>query len=525
MILKQASCYKLTACFSATTPERAMLPKRQLTINILAAGTQALITGLGFFFLYRFVEGAVGIERLGVWSLVLGSVIVTSLVNLGLGSSVVKFVSMHLARGDAARAALVAQTAFLTLAAILPVVLFAIYPVVKWALATLPDDLRDAPALLSEALIILPYAMGSFWALSVASVSLGIIDGHHRIDLRSSLQICGVFVYLIVAFRLVPDHGLLGLAWAHLAQSVLLLLGSWIVAYKLLDPLPLFPWKWRWHALKEILEYSLKFQVIAIFWMLVDPLTRWLVSVFGGLAATGWLEYASRMVFQLRALFASAHQALVPTIARLQEHQTAMLNTVYRASFRIILYLVLLFLPVLIAATPFVSLLWHRGTIQPTFVLYAVLLFLGWFLNLLSNPAYFAYIGIGTLRWNVIGRITIGVLNLALGGLLGWLFGGTGVVLGFVLALIVGSSVTAVAYQREHEIRFSELVDHASVRLGAIGISCLALMWVILESTGVSWAMAIAAPTIMGLVLLLPAWRHPIRIEIRQWLSQLRTAA
>ena len=101
-------------------------------------------------------------------------------------------------------------------------------------------------------------------------------------------------------------------------------------------------------------------------------------------------------------------------------------------------------LPLLVGLTPLVSRLW-LGAYVPVFVTFAMLLFAGWFLNLAANPAYFANMGTGELRWNVISHVTNGVLNLGFGVLLGMLFGGVGVVVGLehgrlVLAVGVGES-------------------------------------------------------------------------------------
>ena len=496
-----------------------MIRERQLTINTLAASAQVVTTGLAFLVLYRYVLDHIGAEAFGVWSLVLITASISNLANLGLGSSVVKFVSQYLARGDAVRAAHVVQTALLTLAAFLLIVLGSLYPVATWALSIHPQ-LKAAPAMLATALGVLPYAFGSFWALSVASVSLGALDGAQRIDLRSALQVGGTLAYLATALVLVPRHGLLGLAWAHLAQSLLLLLASWPAARRLLHALPRVPHRWQWPVLREILGYSVNFQVMAIFWLLFEPLTRWFVSSFGGLSAAAWFEFANRMVFQLRALITAAHQSIVPRIAELKELQPAVLDQVYVRSFRVILFLVLLLLPVLIAAVPLVSWLWIDA-FEPVFVTFAVILGIGWFLNLLSNPAYFAYMGIGTLRWNVVGRITIGVLNGAFGWALGMFFGGTGVIVGFTLALVLGSFVTTAAYQREYNISVDFVRNPHSKRLCAVGLVGLAALWVVSTLVGPSFWIAIAAPLVLGLALTVPAWQHPARREITARLAAL----
>ena len=494
-----------------------MIRKRQLTLNTLAAASQVAITGVVFIFLYRFVKDQIGIDRFGIWSVVLITATVSSLANLGLGSSVVKFVSQYRAREDVQRAAHIVQTALITLALVLATVLALLYPVALWALSVHPK-LSAAPAFLAEAHAILPYAFASFWMLSVAGVALGTIDGHQRIDIRSILQVGGTLAYLGAALFWVPRHGLLGLAWGHLLQAGLLLVSAWITARRLLPALPVLPWQWRWNVLKEILSYSANFQLMSIFWLLFEPLTRWLVSVFGGLSAAGWFEFANRMVFQLRALIVAAHQSIVPTIADLVERQAELLNTVYQVSFRIILFLVTLLLPLMIALTPLVSRLW-LGQLEPVFITFSALLFVGWFLNLLSNPAYFAYMGIGTLRWNVAGRIVIGVLNGVLGWVLGALLGGTGVIIGFVAALIAGSMVTALAYHREYGIRLTHLLEKHSMVLGGVGTILLGVAWWPLINTGE--VMVWVAPLVLAVISGLVAWRHPVRQQLQQWLADL----
>ncbi len=498
-----------------------MIRQRQLTINTLAATVQVLVAGVVFFLLYRFVRIEVGIERFGIWSLVLITASVSSLANLGLGSSVVKFVAQYLARNNPVGATKVVQTAMITLAAVLSLVLGLFYPVARWALSN-HEAFEAAPAFLDEAYAILPYAFLSFWMLSTAGVTLGALDGHQRIDLRSGIQVCGTLIYFGVALWLVPQHALVGLALAHCAQALWLLGASWVMARRLLSTLPLWPWRWRWYwpTLREILGYSLNFQVMAIFWLLVEPLTRWLVSLFGGLSAAGWFEFANRMVFQLRALIVAAHQSLVPTIAELYERQAALLRTVYAQSFRVILFLVLVTLPLMVVAAPLISHLWH-GRAEPVFILFSSLLFAGWFGNLLSNPAYFAYMGIGTLRWNVVGRIVIGVLNVTLGWLFGSLVGGTGVVAGFVVALLIGSAVTVVAYHREYRVRLASLGDRQSLVLACVGAVGLGALWLILPPFVDQLWIAAAAPGALLAVLCLPAWHHPARRDLQRWLTDL----
>lgn len=495
-----------------------MMRKRQLLINAITSVVQVVVTGGSFFVLYRFVKDSIGIEYFGVWSLVLATTSVSSIANLGLATSAVKFVSMYLAREQPERVAQIAQTAVLSLGGFLALALAGLYPLlVKVVEAPL------APELVPAALSILPYALASFWLSSMAGVLQGCIDGYQRIDLRSALLTASSLFYLLLVFLLVPERGLVGLAQAQVLQAGLLLVASWLLLKRLLPALPPLPYRWNRAVFKEMLGYSLNFQVISASKLLFEPLTKILVMNFGGAAAAGYFEFAYRMVFQLRALVVTAHQSIVPTIADLQERQPALVQELYKTSYRLVLYLILGALPLFIALTPLVSRLWI-GAYETTFVLFAVLIFIGWFLNMLSNPAYFAYLGIGKLRWNVAGHLVIGVLNGGLGLWLGWLYGSTGVVAGFVTALLAGSLVISVAYQREYGIRFSALVQRESVLLGGAGLAGLALALWAHELAKTSWSLFGLVVLVLGsyaVVVVVPLWIHPARRQLQRWFTTL----
>ncbi len=492
-----------------------MLQKRRLLVNALASALQVMVTGGTFFVLYRYVKDTVGIEYFGVWSLVLATTSVSSLANLGLATSVVKFVSMYLARGHFERVVQIVETATVSLAAFLLVVLLALYPAAAYLLA-----LPLQPSQVTAALAILPYAFAAFWLTSIAGVLQGALDGHQRVDLRHFLLMGATLAYLAAALLLVPARGLVGLAQAQLMQAGLLLFASWFVLRRIMPRLPLIPRRWTWNVFREMLSYSANFQLISVCKLLTEPLTKWLVTIFGGAAVVGYFEFAHRMVFQLRALFVTAHQSIVPAIADLQERQTEALRQVYVMSFRLVLYLILGLLPLFIVLTPVVSRLW-LGSYESLFVSFSILLFVGWFLNMLSNPAYFAYLGMGELRWNVLGHVAIGVLNGTLGLALGRLYGGTGVVVGFVVALLAGSALIAAAYQRAHPVRLSELLQRESFLLGAAGLVGLAAALWISSLWDSMWTQGLLAPVAYAMAVALPLWMHPVRRKLQAWCVHL----
>ena len=66
------------------------------------------------FFLYRFLIRSVGVERLGVWSLVLAATSIVTLANQGFSTSIVKFVAKYAVRENGEDVSALMQTALVS---------------------------------------------------------------------------------------------------------------------------------------------------------------------------------------------------------------------------------------------------------------------------------------------------------------------------------------------------------------------------------------------------------------------------
>ena len=492
-----------------------MIQKRRVLVNALMAVVQVVVNGGAMLVLYRFLLDTIGAADFGVWALVLSWTAATSVAQLGLSSGTLKYVSQYLAREDRDYVVHLVQTGLLTVAGILGVVLLGLYPLLGEGLRLVVEPETQIP----DALAILPYALASFWLTSTSAVVLSALDGFQRVDLRSFIVSGGILVYVGLAFIFVQDRGLIGLAQAQVLQAGLQLVVAWVVLHRLLPRLPWLPLRWHKGAFKEMLSYGLNFQVISVAQMFFEPTAKTLLSLFAGVSAVSFFEMAHKLIFQLRTIIVEAHRALVPTLADLQERKPDLLREVYATSQRLLQFLILPSLPLIIALTPLISRLWI-GHYEPQFVLFAVVIALGWFPNMFSNPAYFANMGTGHLRWNVYGHLAMGGLNAALGALLGWQFGGMGVAVGFVVALLVGSFMVAAEYHHRLGIRTAEFVEWDSVRLGLaglVGMGAVLGLYVVLRD---AWHPVLLTGLVLAVYLVIvawPLWSHAMRARVIGW--------
>lgn len=478
------------------------------------------VSTIGFFILYRFLLDTIGVKQLGIWSLVLATTSVTQIASFGLSGSVVKFVAKYIAREEKENASKVVQTATISVAVFVGFILLIGYPFFRILLRFLVPS-KFLPLTLS----ILPYAILSLWLMVITGILQSGIDGCHRIDLESVLGMIGIILHLVFCFLLVPMYGLKGVAYARVMDNFLILFASWFLLRRYL-PLPLFlPYKWNKSLFKEIIGYGLNFQLISFTSMFYDPVTKALLSKFGGLSMVGYYGMANKIIQQLRALLPSATYALVPTVAELKEKTPHKIKFIYLSSYRLLFYIALPLYSWVILCAPFISKLWI-GYYQPTFVFFTILLAIGWFMNILNIPAYFVYLGIGELRWNIMSHLSIALLNAGLGFILGRFYGGFGVVTGWILSLILGSSIVYLSYHIRYKIPFNELFPYKSRIVGLVCLLSILFEFLIFTFSQISYStntilLNFVNSIFFSVIIFIFLWFHPMRKQVLSWIRVL----
>lgn len=490
------------------------MEKKRVLVNALMTVLQTVVSGVTLFFLYRFLLKVIGVEQLGIWSLILATASVSQIATFGLSGSIVKYVAKYVAREELGKVSLLVQTATLSVGLFTGVLLAAGYPVVRWALTMILP-----PQSLGMAYSILPYAFISFWIMMLTGIFQAGLDGFQRIDVRSFLLMAGALIQLFSCMLLAPKHGLLGVAYASVVQNLAVFLASWAFIRKRLPALPLVPCHWDRDLFKEIIAYGMKFQFISFLSMFYDPLTKALMSRYGGLSLVGYYEMASKMIYKLRELINSANQTLVPAIAHLQERTPERIESVYLVSRELILYLSLPLYSLIVIMAPAISWLWI-GHYERSFVAFCLVLSVGWLVNTLSIPAHVTYLGIGELNWVLVGHALVAFFNTALGFSLGILFSGMGVAIARSLALMIGSTVIYVSLFKRIRmpVRFFITREQRTLSWVCLGTCALMLSARAVLPSGFGAPKAEILPILLsGAAIFVPAWMNPMRKRLAGW--------
>jgi O-antigen/teichoic acid export membrane protein len=494
---------------------RDQMRQHQLFFNALTTSIQVIASAAILFLLYRFLIRTLGMERLGIWSLVLATTSVVALAHQGFSASIIKFVAKYAARESFDEVSLLIQTAVISVGLAVALIAAGLYPVARWALALIIPRAHFA-----EACAILPFALVSLWCNIMQGILEAGLAGHQWITVCNYLELGGSLSYLLLAFVFVPGHGLAGLAFAQALQASVFVVLTWALLRRKLPQLPLLPSRWSRNLFREIAPYGFHFQFITASQSLREPVAKALIAKFGGLAMTGFYDLASRWVVTFREIIVQANEVLVPAVSHIQERDSESLPLVYRESYRAVFFLGVPTFAGVIVLSPLVSRVWI-GRYEPDFVEFVAILAVAWLVNVLSNPAYVLDLGTGALRWVTIGCVTTAVLNASLGFLAGYYFGGVAVVAASAFSLACGYVLVLSAYHLANRVPFGVLFPVESRELFISSSICAAIFLPLLTSlcalTGFSLQLAVAVASVPIALLLIPIWRHPLRKRLLRW--------
>lgn len=473
--------------------------------------------GVLMFLLYRLIFLEIGAEQFGVWSLVLASTNLTQIATLGLSGSVVKFVARYLALNEEQTAIRVLETSLIFSAGAVAVLLIIMFLAAEWLLPLITDG-----SMSEYALSILPFAVVSIWLIALLSIYYGGLEGCQRINVRSGLMVFGSFLYagLCVLFLKGLNGGLIGLAYANVLQYFILVVIS-LFALRRYIKVSIIPYRWSGRLFHEMIGYGINFQVSNVFAALIDPLTKTLLSVFGGVALVGYYTLAYNVVAQFRSLIVTANRVLIPVFAGLTEKSPSGAVQLYISSLRVAFFVSIPVYTIILMMAPLLS-VFLVGGVASGFIASIWCIGIGSLVSTVSAPAYIAYLGNGELKWNTVSEIASVIIIGAVGSLLGGIMGGNGVLIGWAVGRSMAILIVPAAYH--HRFAIPQFVLWTQENIG-LTLACLFSLiigyWMFFRfdaTVSVLWQTTITLFCFL-LVLVVPVWKHSMRRKLQNWVQ------
>ena len=406
--------------------------KKQTKKNVYFAATQIIISGSTLFILYKYLLNVLGIELIGVWSIVMAFSAFLRTGDFGFAGSVVKFISTSIAQDNLEKVEFIVKTSFTSVFVILALLLLILFPIIYYTLPHFIDN-KYIPL----AIELLPYSMVSIWLAVLGTLIIFVFDGLNRVDIRSAFLVIFNILLVVLTIFFVNFYGFIGLGYAQVTQALLQLVVGWFLVRKTLKINSLFPLSWDKKLFKEMFSYSVNLQLSSLMAMMLEPISKLLLGHFGSMSSVGYFEMANRLVMQIRNVVVNANQALVPMLSKSHTNDEDLTKD-YLNMLKILFLISIVGYSFVAFLTPFVSIIWI-GNFEKDFVYFTYMILFSLGVNTLGGAAYFTNMATGDVKFNTQSQMLMAVLNILLGVVLGYYFTDYGVVASYGLSIIVGS--------------------------------------------------------------------------------------
>lgn len=480
---------------------------------ILSTGIQVAVQALTLFVAYRIGLYLFGLSVLGVWSIAAASATLGRLGDFGFAGAVPRLVASHNSTGTYSQIPALIETAALAVIAgiiILSILMF--YPLLVFARGVATPEALP---------LVFPLLVGANIALvatGIGSAFLGCLDGLGAFRIRAAISILSVIANPLIVYLLGPAFGPISLAIGAIVQATLTVVLGWLALRVRIHGLSLIPYVWSRPAFSALIEIGKFAQANSVLIMLFEPASRMLAGRFGGLEFAAIFDLAAKVSGNLRLLFSSFSQALVPFHAALvrqpQEAQRLFISsTLFTAPVAAITSAIAL------ALAPMFS-LFSLTTIDLRFVGTFWLLLLGNLINVVGGPAY-AYMlggGVVAVATQALG-LQAGVF-LSVAVLLKWLAVDDGVSIAYALAVVVAGLYLLLVACRHLAVDWQTVILRAMATISPAVLALAVLACLALSGKLIAWGSISSTIPLVGIGLVALVIASNLRL-IKQSIAEI----
>ena len=406
--------------------------KEQTKKNVVFAGLQIVLSGISLFVLYKILLVQIGIELIGVWSIVMAFSAFLRTGDFGFAGSIVKFVSENITKADMKKVENIISTSITSVSVILGFLLIISYFIIPRFLQVFINKEH-----LNLALELFPYSLVSVWLAVLGTLVIFVFDGINRVDIRSSFLVISNLFLVGLSIFAVYSFGFIGLGYEQVIHASIKLIVAWILLNKYLKIENFSPFSFDFALFKEMFSYSVHLQVASLMAMLLEPISKLFLGYFGTMSSVGYFEMANRFVIQVRNIIVNANQALFPMITKSHTQENDVKSS-YMVTLKVLLIVSLCFYSFTGILTSFISEIWI-GHYEKDFIYFTYIILISLGINTLAGAAYFTNVGTGNVKFNTISQSIIAVTNVLFAVLLGYFYTDYGVVIAYGVSIMIGS--------------------------------------------------------------------------------------
>jgi O-antigen/teichoic acid export membrane protein len=405
--------------------------------NLLGRSWSFLVTLLLTPYLLRNLDKT----EFGAW--VLLSVFTTSfnLLDLGLGSSFVKYIAAYYTYEEYDR---INEVLFSGLA------FYALFGATLTGLGLALQKPLFTFFNIGAVGSVFPMVLVACALQNVAQLFLSVFKGIQRMDISNSIEIRMSIVNVVgtVVF-LEAGLGIWGLAANSVLVQVVAIVWNWWTVRNFMPKLRL-GWHLNSHLLKDMFSYGAKIQVSQLGNLVCFNVDKLIISRFLGVASVSFYEVAARLTSFMRAVPLVMLSALIPATSELgaRNDRERIRQTYYVTSKYVCMLTVALVAFVVLEASSLVH-FWIGNGFEISVVLIQVLA-IGYGMNVMGGAASQTGAGVGRPEFDMKSTVLLTVINPILSVLLVRQYGSAGAAAGTSIALVVSAVYLLVIFHREY---------------------------------------------------------------------------
>ncbi|MBU1182525.1 MAG: flippase [Proteobacteria bacterium] len=391
----------------------------------------------------------IGIERYGIWALVGVLTGYFGLLDFGIGTSFVKYISEFYAKKDFEKINQVINTGFVfySIFAIFLITLsfFVINPLLTFF--KIPSHLYNESVFVFFLGIIL-------FSVSNALSPFGAIQGGlQRMDISNKVAIAVSIPNIAgTIFFLEKGYSLPGLMVNNGIVLLISSVASLVIAFRILPELRFNPLVSTKAMLKKLFGFGAKVQITKIASLLHSHLDEILLAYFLNIGFVAYYAVAQGLTSKISEMPLMLISAIMPAASELDARsEKGKLQELY---FRSMKYLILAGTPIFIMgftfAHSFIQAWLGAGYERTAFTLQ--LLLVAGFINLLTGPGFYIFNGMGKPQYGMYISVLSTIMKLTLSITLIIKFGYYGTVLGTCISFIICSVIFLAIFHKITEI-------------------------------------------------------------------------
>lgn len=400
------------------------------TMYNMAGQVCAILSGL---FLTPYIIHRVGVERFGVWAIVGVLTGYFGLLDFGVGTSFVKYISEYHSRREDAKVNKVISTGMMFYMAFSIAILLITYAGIKPLMAFL----KIPPHLLGETIFVFWVGMILFCVSaslnSIAAVQIGL----QRMDISNRLT--AVFSLLTAAgiiFVLNKGWGLRGMILSNAAVFIVSSAANLAIAFRLLPRLRISPALFDRKIFRDLFGFGTKLQISRFANLISFQGDKLLITYFLGVGYVTFYQVGSSVLQQARQLPLLLVSALVPAVSQLDaETDKKSLMTLYETGSKCLIFVSIPLACLIIAEAPTIISVWMGQSYRMSAIVIRILA-AGYCAATVSGVASSIAAGMARTELDMKFGVFMAALNLSLSLLLIKTIGFFGVAIGAAVALV-----------------------------------------------------------------------------------------